>query len=94
MATEESKTNKAPASGGSFMNFVFRFMIFFGLSFFLLSLPINRRPLFYHLHQVTVKAVLNITGMEHYQPTFHLDKAQTGQSAPLKKNLEKVVPAE
>lgn len=84
--------NGANSSGG-FMFFGLRFIIFFGLSFFILSLPLNQRPLFYYLHQGTSKIILTITGTNYYQPTFkiesdRLDKAKTQMAAPIKSSYK------
>ncbi len=77
------------AKGGGMMFFGLRFLIFFGLSFFVLSLPYQQRPIFYYLHQGTSKIILTLTGNNYYKPTFtinsdHLDKAKTQYAAPLK----------
>jgi hypothetical protein len=85
---------------GGIMFFGIRFLIFFGLSFFILSLPYNKRPIFYYLHQTTSKVILSLTGTNYYKPTFNvqnskekvqenIDKAKTQFSAPLKKVFEK-----
>lgn len=96
----ETKTAQVNSSGG-IMFIGIRFLIFFGLSFFILSLPYNKRPVFYYLHQGTSKVILGLTGTNYYKPTFTIsspisntnfndtvDKAKTQLSAPVKKVLE------
>lgn len=51
-----------------------RFVIFFGISFFLLSLPYKQRPVFYYLHQNTSKIIVSLTGTNYYKPTFNINK--------------------
>ncbi len=83
------KKEVSSKGGGGIMFFGLRFLIFFGLSFFVLSLPYQQRPIFYYLHQGTSKVILTLTGNNYYKPTFtinsdHLDKAKTQLAAPLK----------
>ncbi len=83
----------ATSGGGGIMFFGLRFLIFFGISFFLLSLPYNKRPIFYYLHQGTSKVILSLTGTNSYKPTFpislekiqdNFDKTKTQLAAPVK----------
>ena len=83
----DSSPSAAPKAKGSLIVFALRFIIFFGLSFFLLCLPYKQRPAFYYLHQGTSKIILSLTGTNYYHPTFRLDKmdkAKTEFSAPRK----------
>jgi hypothetical protein len=88
MADIVKKEVNANVNGG-IMFFGLRFLIFFGLSFFMLSLPYKQRPIFYYLHQGTSKVILTLTGTNYYQPTFtiqsdSLDKAKSQLAAPVK----------
>lgn len=56
------------------MFIILRFLVFFSLSFFILSLPYNQRPIFYYLHQTASKVILTVTGNNYYTPTFPLSK--------------------
>lgn len=84
---------KEASSNGGIMFFGLRFLIFFGLSFFVLSLPYKQRPIFYYLHQGTSKVILTLTGTNYYTPTFtiesdRLDRAKSQLAAPLKNVIQ------
>lgn len=62
-----------------------RFTIYFGLSFFILSLPIQQRPIFYYLYNFTASSIHKVTGMSGYVPTYRIDsESQALQEASMK----------
>lgn len=65
------KSDKSsPKKDNPMITLVLRFIIFFGISFFLLSLPYGQRPIFYVLHQGVSKVIVKLTGTNYYKPTF------------------------
>lgn len=97
MADQKDSTPKNESTPSkkenSMITLALRFMIFFGISFFLLSLPYGQRPVFYVLHQGVSKVIAKATGTNYYKPTFNIvkevkdtmDETQSRLAAPVEK---------